>query len=184
MFKLKPLAISGAFTIHGKVMPDERGFFCKTMHEGFFRDNGLEWQFAEQYYSVSHKNVVRGLHFQKPPFEHAKLVYCVSGSAVDVIVDLRKKAPTYGKCASVELNGKDAISVYVPKGVAHGFLAKEDETAMVYAVTSVYNSEADSGILWNSIDFDWCVKSPTLSARDTSFPAFNNFVSPFTGQNT
>jgi dTDP-4-dehydrorhamnose 3,5-epimerase len=180
MFELTPLKLGGAFIVRGKLIHDERGFFCKTLHRDFFAKHGLEWKFAEQYYSQSQENVIRGLHFQSPPFEHTKLVHCVAGSSLDVLVDLRKNSPTFGAHVSVELDAQRPVSVYAPPGLAHGFLAKSQNTIMMYSVTSTYNREYDGGILWNSVDFDWGIEAPILSERDRSFVPFNDFVTPFT----
>lgn len=179
MFELVPLSIPGAFLIKGKVISDSRGDFHKKVHREFFEDNGLEWSFAEQFYSVSHKDVIRGLHFQKPPFEHVKLVYCTGGSAVDVLLDLRKNTPTYGKTAHVNLKAGDGQTVYVPKGVAHGFHSLQDQTVIHYSVSVSHEPSADEGVLWSSIPFDWSVKKPILSSRDEKFPSFKDFKSPF-----
>jgi dTDP-4-dehydrorhamnose 3,5-epimerase len=174
------LKLPGAFTLHGKVLHDERGFFCKTWHREFFSRYGLEWEFAEQYYSQSQKGVIRGLHFQTPPFEHAKLVHCVAGSSLDVLVDLRKNSPTFGDHVSIDLDARKSVSVYAPAGLAHGFLAKSQNTIMMYSVTSTYHPEHDSGILWDSVEFDWGIDKPILSERDKSFARFQDFVTPFT----
>lgn len=179
MFELEPLKIPGAFVIRGKVFTDDRGSFCKTFHREFFKSHGLEWDFAEQYYSQSKKNVVRGLHFQSPPYDHAKIVHCISGSSLDVLVDLRDYSPAYGSHVYVDLDSKESISVYAPPGLAHGFLSKADNTIMMYSVTSTHSPAHDSGILWNSIDFDWGIENPILSSRDQSFAPLKNFRTPF-----
>lgn len=158
---------------------DNRGCFQKLFNYEFFKEHGLDCDFKEFYYSVSNKHVVRGMHFQTPPFDHTKLVYVSKGRIRDVVVDLRKSQPTYGKCFTIELNANDGKYLYIPKGFAHGFCSLEDGSICNYAQTSCYNRDNDCGIDSQSIDFDWQVKSPILSYRDLSFPKFSEFDSPF-----
>ena len=179
MFELKPLSLPGTFLIQGKVMSDDRGSFHKKVHAGFFEKNGLEWSFPEQFYSVSMKDVVRGMHFQAPPHDHVKLIYCTRGKAKDVLLDLRKGSPTYGKCTDANLNANDGQTIYVPKGIAHGFHSLEDYTTVHYCVSTTYAPESDLGIRWDTIPYDWKIASPQVSPRDQSMPNFKNFESPF-----
>lgn len=179
MFELQALPIPGAFLIQGKVMRDSRGAFQKTVHREFFESHGLEWAFAEQFYSVSNKDVLRGMHFQAPPHDHVKLIYCTRGSAVDVLLDLRQGSPSFGKCADVKLSAGDGRTIYVPKGVAHGFRSFEDETTIQYCVSTIHEPSFDKGIRWDSIAYDWKIGKPVLSERDQALPAFADFKSPF-----
>lgn len=179
MFELIPLPIEGAFVIQGPVLRDNRGAFHKKVQAEFFQTHGLEWAFAEQFYSVSHKDVVRGMHYQRPPYDHVKLIYCTAGSAVDVLLDIRGASKTYGLCADVKLSAGDGRSIYIPKGIAHGFHALEDETTIQYSVSVSHQPSADEGVLWNSIPYDWGLPNPVLSKRDESFPKFKDFKSPF-----
>ena len=170
MFDLKSCKLSGCFEILPKKFDDARGRFVKVFHVQTFTKLGLETNFAEEYYSVSHKNVIRGMHFQLPPMDHVKIVYCV---------DLRVGSPTYGQHVVFELCASKANSIYIPKGMAHGFFARSDEAIMVYKVSSVYSPEHDAGILWNSVGIPWPRMAPLLSARDKRFPSIENFNSPF-----
>lgn len=179
MFELRSLKIPGSYEIRPKVIEDDRGRFVKVFHEKAFLDNKLETKFVEDYYSTSKKGVVRGMHFQLPPMEHAKLVFCVEGKVLDAIVDLRAGSPTYGEFELLELNAIDANIVYMPKGVAHGFCVTSESATLVYKVTSMYEPEYDAGIRWDSIGIDWPEKSPIVSKRDSLFPPFKNFQSPF-----
>lgn len=163
-------------TIH---FEDQRGEFQKLFNFDFFKENGLDTDFKEFYYSVNKKNVRRGMHFQLPPFDHTKVVYVSAGRILDVCVDIRKASSTYGKCFSIELNSINGKYLYIPKGFAHGFLSLEDGSICNYAQTSVYNKECDSGIDQNSIDFIWPVENPIVSGRDLTFPTLNEFISPF-----
>lgn len=179
MFDLKPSQIEGCFEMQPKVMGDERGRFVKVFHEQAFSAQGLETKFAEEYYSVSHKNVIRGLHFQLPPMDHVKMVYCVAGEVLDVVVDLRVGSPTYGQHAMFELSAAKANSIYIPKGMAHGFCVLSEQAIMVYKVSTVYSPAQDAGILWNSVGIQWPITDALMSVRDQGFPTFEQFKSPF-----
>lgn len=179
MFEIRPLSIPGAFEIKNPIFRDGRGSFCKTVHREQFQKLGLSTDFAEQFYTVSKRNVLRGLHFQTPPYEHNKLVYCVFGQILDVVVDLRRSSPQYGQVASLRLDSDGHNSVYIPRGCAHGFLSLSEDSVVSYAVTSVHSPQHDSGILWKSIPFDWGIANPVLSSRDQQFVGLSAFESPF-----
>ena len=121
----------------------------------------------------------RGMHFQAPPHDHDKLVYCLAGRALDVVLDLRNGSPTFGRAISVLLNSNGSEGVYVPQGCAHGFLSLESETMLLYHVTSEYSRDFDCGIRWDSIPFTWPVKQPLVSERDMLFQPLVAFRSPF-----
>jgi dTDP-4-dehydrorhamnose 3,5-epimerase len=171
--------ISGLFVIEMFHQADERGVFVKSLHKDSFAKHGLNTSFDESFYSVNTKNVIRGMHFQNPPHEHSKLVYCTSGKLIDVILDLRKNSPSFGKTFSIELSASNYKAVYLPKGVAHGFCTLEDNTCMIYLTSTVHNPQSDAGILYNSFGFNWPVSNAIHSPRDLSFPAFTEFESPF-----
>lgn len=172
--------IPGALIINFDRSEDQRGSFIKTFHEEqFIKAGALSINFKENYFSFSKKNVIRGMHFQIPPYQHAKLVYCIHGKVTDVILDLRKNSPSFGKIFSTELSLENHRGIYIPEGVAHGFIATTEEAGLMYNVTSIYNKEADQGILFNSFGFDWMTDNPILSDRDLSFPEFKHFNSPF-----
>lgn len=175
MFDIVETSIQGCFHISPKVRKDARGFFVKTYHEPTFSKAGLSRNFVEEYYSVSHKNVLRGMHFQKKPFQHDKLVYCPQGSVIDVVLDLRKESVTFKQFLSFELNEDNSNILFIPEGCAHGFLSLEDNTLMMYKVTTVYNPDNDSGILWNSFEFSWPVDTPVISGRDSSFATLADY---------
>ena len=179
MFELKPSKLSGCLELQPKVFDDDRGRFVKVFHEQAFAAQGLETAFAEEYYSVSCKNVVRGLHFQLPPMDHVKMVYCVEGEVLDAVVDLRVGSPTYRQYALFELSAAKANSIYIPKGMAHGFCALSERAIMVYKVSTIYSPAHDAGVLWNSVGIPWPTTEAVLSARDQSFPRLEQFESPF-----
>ena len=171
--------IDGCFELQASILDDARGRFVKIFNESEFESVELETVFKEQYYSVSKKNVIRGMHFQLPPFDHVKLVSCLRGTVFDVVIDLRVGSPTYGKSETFELSADKANSIYIPKGMAHGFCSLSDEAILVYNVSTEYAPEYDSGILWNSIDISWPIQDAILSVRDHAFIPFDKFVSPF-----
>ena len=177
--KLLDCKIPGCFEIIPNIHRDGRGSFVKTFHAPTFEKLGLCTDFVEEYYSVSHRGVIRGMHFQLPPHDHVKVVYCTSGTVMDVAVDLRKGSPAYGEHLVFELSAKKANMVYLPKGVAHGFCALSKSATMVYKVSTVYAPDSDSGIRWDSMGVDWPIENPIVSDRDSSFPALAEFDSPF-----
>lgn len=179
MFDLKPSNLAGCFELQPKAFQDARGRFVKVFHEQAFAAQGLETNFTEEYYSVSYKNVIRGMHFQLPPMDHVKMVYCVEGEVMDAVVDLRVGSPTYGQYALFDLSATKANSIYIPKGMAHGFCVRSEQAIMVYKVSTIYSPAHDGGILWNSASIPWPITQSILSTRDESFPRLDQFVSPF-----
>lgn len=171
--------LEGVYIIDNFVAKDERGTFVKTFNQQGFKDNELEFEIRESYFSISQKDVIRGMHFQMPPHDHQKLVYVAQGSIIDVIIDLRVNSKTYKKSISVELSAENRKSVFIPKGFAHGFKSMEENTITIYNVSSEYNSNFDAGLSYNSFGFDWGVESPIISNRDLLFESVNEFKSPF-----
>lgn len=179
MFDLRDTPLPGCHEIQPRVFDDARGRFVKVFHNEKFEELGLEVEFAEEYYSTSKRGVVRGMHFQLPPADHVKMVYCVRGSVFDVVVDLRKGSPTYGKAASFELSAEKGNYLYIPKGMAHGFCATSEDATLVYKVSTVYSPAHDTGVLWSSIDIDWPAAAPVMSERDQGFVPLADLKSPF-----
>ena len=177
--EVKNTKIPGCFEFVPKIFKDERGVFVKTFHENTFKERGLETYFTEEYYSFSHKGVLRGLHFQLPPADHVKLVYCPYGRVLDAVVDLRVGSPTYGNFETFELSAEKANIIYIPKGLAHGFYVLSEGAIMVYKTSTVYSPKHDAGILWNSVSIPWPDKKPIISQRDSKFVPFIEFKSPF-----
>ncbi|MBU3637573.1 dTDP-4-dehydrorhamnose 3,5-epimerase [Polynucleobacter sp. es-MAR-4] len=171
--------INGCFELQPKIFDDARGRFIKVFNQNVFEENHLETIFSEEFYSTSINKVVRGLHFQSPPYDQVKLVYCPYGEIFDVVVDLRMESPTYGKYATFIVSSKKANSIYIPKGMAHGFYVKSEIAVVSYLVSHVYSEEHDLGIKWNSVGIPWPSKNAILSTRDAEFPCFENFISPF-----
>jgi dTDP-4-dehydrorhamnose 3,5-epimerase len=173
------LPINGACLLRYGRHEDQRGWFQKTHNMDLLDSYNLDTDIREMYTSLSNKNVIRGMHFQIPPKDHAKYITVMTGAILDVMLDLRRSSMTFGQCFSVELDAADNNTLYLPKGIAHGFLSLQDNTLTQYAVTSTYAPDHDKGILWSSIPFEWPVASPIISGRDVDFPAFDDFESPF-----
>lgn len=171
--------ISGCFLLKPNRYEDNRGLFIKTFISDKFKEIGVDFSLVEEFYTISKKNVLRGLHFQIPPFEHYKIVYCPHGCIWDVVVDLRKDSPTFKKNFSVTLNAQDCNVLIIPPGLAHGFVSLADESLIVYKVSSPYSAEHDKGILWNSCGINWPVSKPIISNRDMDFLSLEKFETPF-----
>jgi len=177
--ELIPTFLEGCFQVRPFLAQDERGSFVKTFQSQRFAEMGLPTDWREEYYSSSHKGVIRGMHFQTPPYDHEKLVYCMRGRVLDVVVDLRTASPTFGRHLAVELDAASGYGLMIPKGLAHGFLSLTEEALVAYKVTTVYAPTNDAGIRWDSFGLDWGVDLPIVSARDRAHPTFVEFVSPF-----
>ena len=167
------------FELQPIVRGDSRGSFVKIFHADTFAELGLAADFKEEFFSTSIKNVLRGMHFQTPPDDHDKVVCCMEGAVKDVVVDLRKNSPTFGKHFMLELSAEKSNMLYIPKGLAHGFLTLSERATMLYNVTTVYSPENDKGILWSSCGIDWQCDAPILSDRDKNHPTLAEFDSPF-----
>lgn len=171
--------IDKALTIDFKSFKDERGLFVKSFNDDLFRAQGIDFKTKESYFSTSKKNVIRGMHFQTPPHQHAKIVFCPVGAILDVILDLRKDSPSFGKYVATELSSENYKAYYIPEGCAHGFKALSEDAMIYYLVSSVYDAQSDTGIRYDSFGFDWDCPNPLISERDATFPMFNDFKSPF-----
>lgn len=166
------LDMEGLVLIKPKVFYDSRGFFMETYTKKDFDDHGIKTEYVQDNHSLSIKNTLRGLHFQKEPHSQAKLIRCISGEILDVAVDIRKNKKTFGKHVKVNLSAENKNMFYMPEGFAHGFLVLSDYAEIIYKVSKFYNKEADSGIIWNDPDIGivWPVKDPLLSENDRSWP--------------
>jgi dTDP-4-dehydrorhamnose 3,5-epimerase len=176
---IQSTAFDGLRRLDFSELRDERGSFVKTVHKNTFESLGLSFDVAEEFYSISNRSVIRGMHFQKPPKAHAKLVYCPFGAVLDVLLDLRKTSATFGMVHSEELSDENCRGLFIPKGFAHGFKVITHKAIMVYKTDVVYSPECDLGIHWSSFGFQWGEVNPIISVRDRSFPALSDFVSPF-----
>jgi len=179
MFELVATAIPGCVEVRSRIHGDARGRFVKVFHRQAFVAAGLNTDYPEEFYSVSRRGVIRGLHFQSPPMDHIKLVYCVAGEVQDAVLDLRQGSPTYGRHALVALSAEVGNMMYIPRGLAHGFCAVSETATLVYKVSGAYSPTHDCGVLWNSAGIAWEVNEPILSERDRTHPSLDNFASPF-----
>lgn len=179
MIEVTPGRIAGVCRLRPAAKHDRRGHFIKFMQEDVFAAHGLPTRFAEQYFSVSARNVLRGLHFQTPPHEHYKLVTCIAGKIFDVVVDLRKGSKTCGQHESFELDGTNGDSVFVPVGCAHGFHVRSDSATVLYNVSTLHAPAHDTGIRWDSAGIAWPSDKPVVSERDANFSSLADFDSPF-----
>lgn len=177
--KFTKTTINNTLIIEQDIFTDHRGSFIKVFNDKLFKEHGLNFQPAESFYSESVKNVIRGMHFQEPPFEHDKIATVVQGKVLDVILDIRKHSTTYGQHIKVELSRENHKSIYIPKGCAHGFLSESDSSIVFYMTSSCYNAQYDKGIKWDSFSCDWPVDNPIISDRDSSFQPFRKYKSPF-----
>jgi dTDP-4-dehydrorhamnose 3,5-epimerase len=176
----KETYIKDLLVIEPSVFTDDRGYFLESFHKKKL-ENFIHEDFVQDNESSSKKGVLRGLHFQKPPFAQGKLVRAISGSVLDVVVDLRKNSPTYGKHYKHILTGTHKEQLYIPEGFAHGFLVLEDDTIFSYKCTNYYNKESEVSLSWNdpTININWQADNPIISEKDQNGLAFKNYNSPF-----
>ena len=163
------------------VFYDDRGYFFEGYNKVRFHEMGLDMQFVQDNESRSMKGVLRGLHFQKPPYAQGKLVRVVKGAVMDVAVDLRKNSPTYGQWESVILTEDNKFMYWIPEGFAHGFVCLEDHSVFTYKCTNVYNKASEGSLRWNDpdINIQWNIDNPILSEKDKVSPFFKTFKTPF-----
>jgi dTDP-4-dehydrorhamnose 3,5-epimerase/CDP-3, 6-dideoxy-D-glycero-D-glycero-4-hexulose-5-epimerase len=163
------------------IFEDERGTLVKPFHEEQLAVHGISFCIREEFFSTSAANVIRGMHFQYPPHDHQKLVYCISGCVLDVVLDLRRSSDTFGTATGFHLSAMNRQMVYIPRGVAHGFLTLEEKSCLVYKTDSVHVPSHDGGVRWNSFGFNWPLadSAPMISIRDQKFPVFHEFTTPF-----
>jgi len=179
--KINKTFIEDLLIIEPQLFKDDRGFFYESYNKNNL-DKVINVVFVQDNESKSNKGVVRGLHFQLPPFEQTKLVRCVSGKILDVVVDLRTNSKTYGKSFSIELSSENNKQLFVPKGFAHGFQVLSEIAIVNYKVDNFYNPKSDSGIIWNDKDLsiDWNLDlKPNLSVKDLKLISFKELKSPF-----
>ncbi|HET6225178.1 MAG TPA: dTDP-4-dehydrorhamnose 3,5-epimerase [Bacteroidia bacterium] len=167
--------------IQPKVFEDPRGYFYESYNRANFVQHNIDAVFVQDNQSLSQKGVLRGLHFQAPPYEQGKLVRVIKGAVLDVALDIRKNSPTYGKHFSIVLDEKNKTMFWVPPGFAHGFLTLEDNTIFSYKCTNLYNKESEGAVLWNdsALGINWGVTSPQLSEKDKEAKLFKELKSPF-----
>jgi len=177
--RIEEMMIKGVYLLRGITFKDTRGISFQPYSEESLKEVGIKIEVKDILYSVSFKNVIRGMHFQLPPFTQSKLVTVISGEIMDVLLDLRVNSESYGKFTSVKLTDNEGLMIYIPKGIAHGFLSLADKSIVLYIMDSPYVPEYDSGIKYDSFGYEWNVSKPVLSDRDLALQRFNEFKSPF-----
>jgi dTDP-4-dehydrorhamnose 3,5-epimerase len=182
VFTFKKLEISDVVLIEPKLFSDNRGFFYESFKESDFFSHGIVDKFVQENFSHSVKDVVRGLHFQKNPRAQAKLVAVIKGKIFDVVVDIRKNSPTYGKWVGEILSEENHRSLYLPEGFAHGFCVLSEEADVLYKVSNEYSPENERGIIWNDpiINISWSVEKPIISEKDNQLPLLEKVDNNFT----
>jgi dTDP-4-dehydrorhamnose 3,5-epimerase len=173
--------IKDLLIIKPKVFEDARGYFFESYNEGVFKQHGIDADFIQDNQSLSNSGVLRGLHFQAPPFAQGKLVRVINGAVLDIAVDIRKNSATYGQHVSIELTEENKTMFYIPPGFAHGFLTLRDKTIFSYKCTNLYNKASEGTVLWNDSDLhiNWNIQNPILSDKDIMGTPFKEFNSPF-----
>ena len=181
--KFTKTKIEGLIIIEPRVFGDERGYFLESYNEKEFEKAIWKVSFVQDNESKSSKGVLRGLHFQKPPFAQAKLVRCIEGKVLDVVLDIRKNSKTYGQHVALELSGENKKQVFIPKGFAHGFVVLSDSATFAYKVDNTYAPDSDAGIRWNDsiLNIQWGLDESEIlvSEKDAKLPFFSEFVTPF-----
>jgi dTDP-4-dehydrorhamnose 3,5-epimerase len=179
--QVKTTPIEGLLILEPRIFNDPRGYFYESYNKDAFSKIGIFSEFVQDNQSLSQKGIIRGMHFQAPPFDQGKLVRVIQGAVNDVVIDIRKNSKTYGQHFSIELSAENKKMFYVPPGFAHGFETLEDNTIFLYKCTNVYNKESEGGVFWNDPDLNihWNSQNPIISEKDTFLPTFKNFTSPF-----
>ncbi|NCC23713.1 MAG: dTDP-4-dehydrorhamnose 3,5-epimerase [Deltaproteobacteria bacterium] len=175
-------SLPGLMILKPRVFSDSRGFFMETYSRAVFMAQSLDCEFVQDNHARSEEaGVLRGFHFQLPPFAQAKLVRVVRGTVLDVVVDLRRGSPSFGRWYSVELSAENKLQLFVPRGFAHAYLTLTREAEFLYKVDNPYAPEHDAGLIWNDPDLavDWPVTRPLLSEKDSRLPGWKGFQSPF-----
>jgi len=179
--EIKETPIKGLIELVPRIFEDERGMFFESFHEKHLQEAGINKKFVQDNQSFSTGGVLRGLHLQTAPFAQGKLVRVITGSVMDVAVDLRQDSPTFGEHWSIVLDAKRNNMLFIPEGFAHGFLTLEDQTIFSYKCTNVYHPESEGGLRWNDPDLniDWGIDQPLLSEKDKVHKNFINFMTLF-----
>lgn len=173
--------LQGVLIIEPRIINDPRGYFFESFNRKSLEEHGVSIDFVQDNQSMSRKGTLRGLHFQAPPHAQAKLVRVSQGRVLDVVVDIRKNSPTYGKYFSHLLSAENNLQLLIPEGFAHGFAALENDTVFLYKCSGFYNKDSEAGIFWadGDLDIDWGIENPIVSEKDQQLPAFADFASPF-----
>ena len=179
--KVDETPIEGLLIIQPDVYFDERGYFLETYNKEKWKELGINFDFLQDNQSQSSEGVLRGLHFQNPPYAQGKLVSVIAGAVIDIAVDLRKKSKTYGSYFALELSEQNKTIFWIPPGFAHGFVSLQDNTIFSYKCTQVYNKHSEASIRWDDPDLaiDWKIQNPIISEKDRNAPFFKEYISMF-----
>ena len=179
--KLIKTDIDSLLIVQSNVFSDARGFFFEGYNKKTWAEAGLDLDIVQTNISESQAGVVRGLHFQNPPYAQGKLIRVLKGAVLDVAVDIRKNSKSYGQHFAIELNEKNKDALWIPPGFAHGFRTLEDNTLFYYDCTGAYNKESEGSLRWNDPDLsiDWGIENPILSEKDACAPLFKDFTTQF-----
>lgn len=181
--KVTETSIQGLLIIEPKIFNDDRGYFYESYNKSKFADIGITCDFIQDNQSFSHKGAVRGLHGQANPFAQSKLVRVISGSVLDVALDIRTGSPTYGQHVSIELSAENKLQFWIPAGFLHGFAVLENNTVFSYKVDNYYDKASEIGVIWNdaALNINWGIEhgEELVSPKDEILPTFGEFVSPF-----
>ena len=175
--KIHKLSLEGLLLIEPDVYKDDRGYFIELFHEQKFTDSGLPFQFSQDNLSFSNKNVIRGLHFQQSPFVQGKLVRVLKGAVRDVVVDIRKESPTFGRHEIIQLDESNNHVLWIPPDFAHGFSVLQDGTLFLYKCTFPYNKNAEFGIRFDDeeLNINWGIVNPVVSDKDRTLMSFAEY---------
>ncbi|GAB3303869.1 dTDP-4-dehydrorhamnose 3,5-epimerase family protein [Hymenobacter tenuis] len=179
--EIKHHALAGVVEFTPRVFGDARGAFFESFSQKIMHEAGVDVDWVQDNQSRSMRGVLRGLHFQRPPYAQAKLVRVAQGRALDVVVDIRRDSPTYGQHLAVELDATRFNMLYVPIGFAHGFAALEDDTLFLYKCSNYYQPSSEGGLIWNDpqLNINWELSEPVISPKDQIQPSLAEFDSPF-----
>lgn len=171
--------LAGLKMLESIPIKDARGEFSPIFSANEFLEAGLDMQVRATSYSVSQKDVIRGMHFQVPPAQYTKMIYVITGSITDVVVDIRRGSTTYGKHFALEMRAGDGKCIFIPSGFAHGFVSRENNTVVHYVQSREWDPKHYKGISYDSFGYDWAVQNPVVSERDSQQTALADFISPF-----
>ena len=180
--EIKERKLEGTFEIVLKPHMDSRGFFMRTFDHSIFKERGIERKWVQENHSRSEaKGIIRGLHFQLPPFTETKLVRCIKGAVLDVFVDLRKDSTSFGEWDSIELSEENKKIILIPRGFAHGFCTLTEISEILYKVDNIYRASAEQGLIWNDPDLaiKWPINNPILTDKDAKNLSYKEFVNTY-----
>lgn len=180
--QLEKTPIEGLIILKPTIFKDDRGYFYESYNKNRLQELGITLDFVQDNQSFSQKGVIRGLHYQKPPFAQAKLIRVINGSILDVAVDIRKDSPTYGQYFAIEISEENHLQFLIPEGFAHGFSVLEENTIVQYKCSQFYHKESEGTILFNdpTIAIPWNVDHPIVAEKDLNGQLFSTFITPFT----